>query len=97
MINELNFRELEQIPHIMVKLIEGQVLEEFMLEEEICNSSLPDLPKFYKAEDGVCTNKTELEMPEINAVEISALPREIKLEKLTEQGKSKSHTNGRRF
>ena len=34
MIDELDFRELEQIPHVMVKLTEGQVLEEFMLEEE---------------------------------------------------------------
>ena len=34
-IDELDFRELDQIPHITVKLTEGQVLEEFMLEEEI--------------------------------------------------------------
>ena len=32
-IDELDFRELEQIPHVMVKLTEGQVLEEFMLED----------------------------------------------------------------
>ena len=31
---ELDFREEEQIPHIMVQLTEGQVLEEFMLEED---------------------------------------------------------------
>ena len=30
MIDELNFRELEQIPHIMVKLAEGEVLEEYV-------------------------------------------------------------------
>ena len=35
MIDELNFRELEQIPHVMVKLTEGQVLGEFMLV--LCN------------------------------------------------------------
>ena len=34
-IDELDFRELEQIPQVMVKLTEGQVLEEFMLEEDI--------------------------------------------------------------
>ena len=34
-IDELDFRELEQIPHVTVKLTEGQVLEGFMLEEEI--------------------------------------------------------------
>ena len=32
-IDELDFRELEQIPPVMVKLTEGQVLEEFMLED----------------------------------------------------------------
>ena len=48
-IDELDFRELEQIPHVTVKLTEGQVLEEFMLEEEIefqemdkCIVELPD-------------------------------------------------------
>ena len=34
-IGELHFRELEQIPHLMIKLTEGQVLEEFLSEEEI--------------------------------------------------------------
>ena len=34
-IDELDFRELEQIPQVMVKLTEGQVLEEFMVEEGI--------------------------------------------------------------
>ena len=34
-IDELDFRELEQIPQVMVKLSEGQVLEKFMLEEDI--------------------------------------------------------------
>ena len=48
-IDELDLQELEQIPHVMVKLTEGQVLEEFMLEEEIefqdmdeCVVELPD-------------------------------------------------------
>ena len=34
-IDELDFRELEQILQVMIKLTEGQVLEEFMLEEDI--------------------------------------------------------------
>ena len=33
--DEIGLWELEQIPHAMVKLTEGQILEEFMLEEEI--------------------------------------------------------------
>ena len=34
-IDELDFRELEQMPKVMVKVTEGQVLEEFILEEDI--------------------------------------------------------------
>ena len=34
-IDEIDFRELEQIPQVTVELTEGQVLEEFMLEEDI--------------------------------------------------------------
>ena len=34
-IDELDLWEPEQIPHTIVTLTEGQVLEEFMLEEEI--------------------------------------------------------------
>ena len=59
MIDELNFRELEQIPHIMVKLTEGQVLEEFMLEEEIFVRSLPEL---CKAQKGIHKNDIQLEI-----------------------------------
>ena len=33
--DEIGLWELEQIPHTTVKLIEGQVLEEFLLEEEV--------------------------------------------------------------
>ena len=33
--DELDFRELEQTQQVMVKLTEGQVIEEFMLEEDI--------------------------------------------------------------
>ena len=32
---KLDFREQKQIPQVMVKFTEGQVLEEFMLEEDI--------------------------------------------------------------
>ena len=33
--DEIDLWELEQIPHTMVKFTEGQILEEFMLEEKI--------------------------------------------------------------
>ena len=46
--DELDFRELEQIPHAMVKLTERQVLEEFMLEDiefqERDNCKIVELP-----------------------------------------------------
>ena len=120
--------ELEQIPHTIVTLTEGQVLEEFMLEEEIefqdidkCKIvELPDkqeierctspemsmriaceqeeyieeeicnmsLPKSYIVEESVHKNEVKLEIPETNAVEICALPREIKSEMSLEQSKS---------
>ena len=132
-IDELDFRELEQIPHVMVKLTEGQVLEEFMLEEEIefqemdkCIVELPDkqeidremvvlpkmpirtaceqkvcieeeifnrsLPELCKAQESIHKADIQLETPKVNTMEISALPREIKLEKQLEQSKSKWHT-----
>ena len=53
-IDELDLWELEQIPHAVVRLAEGQVLEEFMLEEEICDMSLP---KLSRAEESVCKKK----------------------------------------
>ena len=34
-IDEIDLWELTQIPHMGMKLAEGQILEEFMLEEEI--------------------------------------------------------------
>ena len=70
--------ELEQIPHTIVTLTEGQVLEEFMLEEEICDRSLPKLPKMYRAEESVHKDEIKLETPKINTVEINELPKEIK-------------------
>ena len=77
-IDELDLWELEQIPHTIVTLTEGQVLEEFMLEEEICKRSLPKLPKMYRAEESVHKDEIKLETPKINTVEINELPKEIK-------------------
>ena len=54
-----------------------------------CNMSLL---KLFKAKESVHTNEIELEMPKINEVEVKELPRIIKLEKPTEQDKSKLHT-----
>ena len=43
-IDEIDFWDLEPIPHACVRLVEGQVPEEFMLEE-VCNMSLPKLSR----------------------------------------------------
>ena len=82
-------REMAVLPKIPVRTACEQ--EEF-IEEEIWDSSLPDLPKFFKAEESVLTDEIELEMPKINEVEVRELPREIKLEIPKEQGKSKLDT-----
>ena len=58
--DEIDFWDLEAIPHASVRLIEGQVLEEFMLEEEVCNMSLP---KLSRAEESVHKDKIKLETP----------------------------------
>ena len=49
------------------------------------------LPEVFKVEESVHTDKMGLEKPEINAVKIKELPREIKLEKPIELDKSKLH------
>ena len=41
--------------------------------------------KMYRAEESVHKDEIKLETPEINAVEISELPREVKLEMPIEQ------------
>ena len=76
-IDEIDFWDLEPIPHYCARLVEGQVLEEFMLEEEVCKMSLP---KLSRAEEGVHNDKITLETPKINPKEINEKPREIRLE-----------------
>ena len=64
-----------------MKLTEGQILEEFTLEEieiqdkgkcKICDSPLPRL---YSAKKRV--QETKLETPKINTVKINEIPREV--------------------
>ena len=135
--DELDLWKPEQIPHALIRLAEGQILEEFLLEEEIEFQDidkykiveLPDkqeingcavselvgnadllvrfieeqeteesikeevsniiLPKMYRAEESVHEDKIMLEPPETNAVAISELPTEVKLELPIEQSESK--------
>ena len=69
-----------------MKLTEGQMLEEFMLEEEIeiqdkdkCKICDSPLPRLYSAKKRV--HETKLETPKINTVKINEIPREeIRLE-----------------
>ena len=63
--------------------------QEKCIEEEICDRSLPKLPKLYRVEKGIHKDEIKLEIPEINTIEISKLPREIKLEMPLEQSKSR--------
>ena len=71
MIDKLNFRELEQIQHMMVKLTEGQLLEEFMLEEEIFIRSLAELPELSTAQESIHKDDIQLETPKVNTTEIN--------------------------
>ena len=65
--------------------------EEFT-KEEICNRSLSELPQLCKAQESVHKDDIQLETPNVNTMEVSELPREIKLGKPIEQSKSKLHT-----
>ena len=134
-VDELELWELIEIPGIPINLAEGQVLEEFMLEEEtdfwgidkckivelpnkqemkrcvspeisvrmackqeeftkeeICNRSLSELPELYKAQYSIHKDDIQLETPRVNTMEVSELPRKIKLGIPIEQSKSKLHT-----
>ena len=85
-IDEIDLWELTQIPHTGMKLTEGQILEEIMLEEEIeiqdkdkCKMCDSPLPRLYCAKKRV--HETELETLKINTVKINEIPREeIRLE-----------------
>ena len=75
-IDEIDLWELIQIPHTGMKLTEGQILEECMLEEEIeiqdkdkCKICDSPLPRLYSAKKRV--HETKLETPKINTVKIN--------------------------
>ena len=80
-----------QIPHMGRKLTEGQILEEFMSEEEIeiqdkdkCKMCDSPLPRLYSTKKRV--HETKLETPKIKTVKINEIPREevrLEVSKLT--------------
>ena len=76
-------RETVGLPKMPVRIAYEQVE---CMEEEICDRSLP---KMYRAEGSVHKDEIKLEIPKINAVEISELPREVKLEMPIGQSESK--------
>ena len=82
--------EMVQLPEMPVRIAYEQ---EECIEEEICDRSLPKLPKLYKVEESVHKNEVKLEIPEINAMEINELPKEVKLEMPIEQIESKTMKN----
>ena len=85
-IDKIDLWEPTQIPHMGTKLTEGQILEEFMLEEEIeiqdkdkCKICDSPLPRLYSAKKRV--HETKLKTPKMNTVKVNEIPREeIKLE-----------------
>ena len=85
-IGEIDLWELTQMLHMGMKLTEGQILEEFMLEEEIeiqdkdkCKICDSLLPRLYRTKKRV--HETKWETPKINRVKINEICREeIRLE-----------------
>ena len=80
-IDEIDLWELMQIPHMGMKLTEGQILEEVMLEEEIeiqdkDKGKIFDspLPRLYSAKKRV--HETKLETCKISTVKVNEIPRE---------------------
>ena len=70
-IDEIDLWELIQIPPLCVKLVEGQILENFIFEEEIeiqdidkCKICDSPSPRSYSAKKRV--HETKLETPKIN-------------------------------
>ena len=76
--DEIDLWDLEPILHttLCVRCVEVQVWEELMLEEEVCDMSLP---KLSRAEESVHEDEIKLEAPKINAIEINEKPREMRL------------------
>ena len=46
--DELDLWEPEQIPHTVIRLTEGQILEEFMLEEETESQGIDKYRKMHR-------------------------------------------------
>ena len=76
-------RETVELPEMPLRIAYEQ---QECKEEEICDRSLS---KMYRAEESVHKDEVKLETSKINAVEISELPREVKLEMPIEQSESK--------
>ena len=79
-------REIVVLPEIPVRTDceQGECIE-----EEIFDRSLPELRK---AQESIHKDDIQLETPKGNTIEISELPREIKLEMPIEHSKSNLHT-----
>ena len=77
-------------PEMPVRIVYEQ---EECIKEEICNRSLPKLPKMYRAKESVHTDEIKLEMTKMNVVEINELPKEVKLKMPIEQIESKTKQN----
>ena len=83
-IEECVVGETVEMPDIPIRVVEEQEIEESIKEvSDII------LPKMCSAEVRIHKNELKLETPKINAVEISEMPSEIKLEMPIEQSESK--------
>ena len=55
----------------------------------MCERSLSELPELYKAQNSIHKDDIQLENPRVNTMEVSEIPREIKLGKPIEQSELK--------
>ena len=74
-----------------VRVIEEQEIEESINEEECMKEEISDImqPEMCSTDGKIHTDELKLETPKINAVEISEMPSELKLEIPIEQSESK--------
>ena len=90
-IEECIVSEPVEVPDMSITVVEEQEIEESINKEECMKEEISDviLPEMCSADGKIHTDELKLGTPKINAVEISEMPSEIKLEMPIEQSESK--------
>ena len=77
-IEECVVSEPVEVPDIPIRVVKEQEIEESIKEEECMKEESSDiiLPEMCSTDGKICTDESKLEIPKINAVEISEMPSE---------------------